>query len=206
MIFLFAAALLFPALLVWLYFVDLEDLLSRAATPRITPLPVPALLDAPVASTPSPLVTVGEVTGNFAADFALGLCAIIAVVRYELSGKIKNGSVLLVHHINNCAVCLAPCIVSEAYEDLEISALFFWSCDEVHCQLAGLVLLSFSSVQWCCTVLLVVSIALVLICGVSFYLILRAFHYFCQALTTTTTPWQLTIWTLLPLLPPLALK
>ncbi|ORX50167.1 hypothetical protein DM01DRAFT_1376007 [Hesseltinella vesiculosa] len=87
------------------FFISFNAETLRTLYLQITAAPAPAFILAATPSSPSTLATVGEVPDSFATEFALGLCAIAAVMacyvfvwgalRFDLCGQIKNGAVCL---------------------------------------------------------------------------------------------------------------
>ncbi|ORX54939.1 hypothetical protein DM01DRAFT_1345310 [Hesseltinella vesiculosa] len=203
MLFLFAAVFL-PVLFFrqyWRIVLELERL-TRSTTPLITPPPVPALLDAAPASSPSPLATVGEVSENFASDFALGLCAMAAVLacyvllwgvlRMDLFGQIRNGAVRIARHIRNVAVRFARCVLAITADVVHLALQLVLAADLLVSKLYDVVLVCLSAVLWSTllllvskTLLLLVSaIAFTLIAAFSLSLIMYAIHFFATGTRT----------------------
>ncbi|ORX48196.1 hypothetical protein DM01DRAFT_1376805 [Hesseltinella vesiculosa] len=126
MLFLLTAVLL-PILIVQRYWImkEIEQLaLSFATVYFLPPPPVPATLDAPIASPPAPLATVGAVDDAFAVDFALGLCGIVAVVavyvlawrvaRFGLRRLLSCGASAVAVAVRN-SLCVADRMISCMY-------------------------------------------------------------------------------------------
>ncbi|ORX61654.1 hypothetical protein DM01DRAFT_1380501 [Hesseltinella vesiculosa] len=158
MLFLVAAFLL-PAVFIrhfWRITFELERLARSAATSLITPPPAPAFLDAAHASSPSPLPTVGEVSENFATDFAFGLCGVAAIVacyvllwgalRLDLYGQIRNGAVRFARSFAHWLSGVASGAVHPAHQ-LVLAVGFLVT------KLFGAVLVLVSAVLWACLLL-----------------------------------------------------
>ncbi|ORX44570.1 hypothetical protein DM01DRAFT_1398608 [Hesseltinella vesiculosa] len=190
MLFIFAALLL-PALFIrhfWRITLELERLARSITTPQITPPPAPALLDVAPPSPPSPLDTVGEVSDDFATDFAFGLCGIAAVVacyvllwgvvRMDLFGQIRNGAVRIARHIHNVAVRFARCVSVIATDVVHLAHQLVLAADLLVSKLYDVVLVCLSAALWSTLPLLVLAIAFTWIAAISLYLVLHAIHFF----------------------------
>ncbi|ORX47201.1 hypothetical protein DM01DRAFT_1142593 [Hesseltinella vesiculosa] len=191
---LFLLATIFVPMLIVKYWQSTVELLRFAHftfTPTITPPTTLALIGPATTSPPSPLAIVGEVTDNFAADFALALCGMVAflalyvlvwaALRFDLSGKIKDGAVLVARRLlglSSGALCLcwhlavavtfvAVLVVSKVYD---------------------LVLVCLSAAVWCCLVLFVTTLALVWMAKVLLSLAVRVFCCLAAKLPAHTTP------------------
>ncbi|ORX61776.1 hypothetical protein DM01DRAFT_1370792 [Hesseltinella vesiculosa] len=184
----------------WRIVLELERL-ARSTTPLITPPPVPALLDAAPASSPSPLATVGEVSENFASDFALGLCAMAAVlacyvllwgvVRLDLFGQIHKGAVRIARHIRNVAVRFARCVLAITPDAVHLAHQLVLAADLLVSKLYDVVLVCLSAVLWSALlllgstlILLVSAIASTLIAACSLSLIMYAIYLFATGTRT----------------------